>query len=196
MLKQWRSDNMRSWLSIIIGAIFLVVLYIAQSNSKPATPIARPSPTPVAPGPKAASVPEIKAPTPVPLDNPPSGQVIKKNGLSLVAPFEINTSAGQNYLVKLVDANTKQDAIMVFVRGGDTVKVKAPLGTYILRYASGDGWYGYRTKAHFGPSTTCTQADTLLAFARTYNGYDGHSVTLYKVRNGNLSTSNIPVDQF
>jgi hypothetical protein len=53
----------------------------------------------------------------------------------------------------------------VFVRGGETVETRAPLGKFIVKYASGDTWYGYDHL--FGPDTTYTKADETFIFSRT-----------------------------
>ena len=68
-----------------------------------------------------------------------------------VAPLEIRTQGAGDYLVKLVDVPSGRDAGTVYVRGGTTVKVEVPLGTYAIRYATGPTWYGYDYL--FGPET-------------------------------------------
>ena len=168
-----------------------------------ATPATVPSPTPSvvkSPTPSVVKSPTpsvVKSPTPqtvlkaLPL--PRSGDVRQVPDIRRVAPFEIKTEPGQNYLVKLALPSDPLGTVMsVFVRGGDTVEIKAPLGTYILKYAAGTTWYGYKKNVLFGPSTTYTQADSLFTFTATH----GHSVTLYTVSDGNLSTSDIKAQQF
>lgn len=82
----------------------------------------------------------------------------------------------------------------MFIQGGKSEQIEAPLGTYILKYASGETWYGY---AHlFGPTTVYSKADKLFSFTFDGNGYSGYTVTLYNVINGNLRTSRISADDF
>ena len=194
----------------------LTVVYLGANNKSSektppkeyplpsATPATVPSPTPsVVKSPSTPSV--VKSPTPqatpqtvlkaLPL--PRTGDVRQVPDIRRVAPFEIKTERGQNYLVKLALPSDPLGTVMsVFVRGGDTVEIKAPLGTYILKYAAGTTWYGYKKNVWFGPSTTYTQADSLFTFSATGNGYHGHSVTLYTVSDGNLSMSDIKAEQF
>jgi hypothetical protein len=47
-----------------------------------------------------------------------------------------------HFFVKLIDARTDEDAISIFVRGGQTTEVKIPSGVYKLHYSMGETWYG------------------------------------------------------
>ncbi len=84
---------------------------------------------------------------------------------------------------------TGRPALTLFVRGGETEKIKVPLGTYELRYASGDKWYGYEHL--FGKNTSYSKADKTFTFQVQDNSVNGYTVTLYRVANGNLRTSRI-----
>lgn len=130
----------------------------------------------------------------------PPTQPLPSNGYSRsyrspsVAPFEIRTSGSEHHFVKLVDKWSGNTVLYVFVRAGQTAEVLAPLGTYELRYASGTTWYG---KAFlFGPQTSYSKSASGFVFSEQYDGYSGHTVTLYKVRNGNLSTNQITAEKF
>jgi hypothetical protein len=110
-----------------------------------------------------------------------------------VAPFEIKAAQGSNYLLKLVDAYSYAPVMTVFVRSGTTVEVEVPLGTYQVRYASGETWYGYEYL--FGPETSYSKADKTFTFEVIGNQVSGFTITLYKVAHGNLHTSAIrPTD--
>ncbi len=120
---------------------------------------------------------------------PASGRVRVFRSGARNSPFEIKSSYGANYLLKLIDLNTKEDAMTIFVRGGTTTEVNVPSGTYEVRYASGTTWYG--DELLFGPETTCSRANQPFSFS--YGR--GYTITLYKVQNGNLSTSSMsPAD--
>lgn len=82
---------------------------------------------------------------------PPSGTIRTFTTAEQVAPFEIKGAQASHYLLKLVDAYTGAPVMTVFVRSGSTVNVDVALGTYELRYASGETWYGYEYL--FGPET-------------------------------------------
>lgn len=93
---------------------------------------------------------------------PATGFVKRHTNKSAEAPLQIKTSSGANYLVRLEDLASGKNAMEVFVRGGTTVEVKVPLGTYQLKYASGQNWYG--TTHRFGPETAYNKADTPFRF--------------------------------
>lgn len=114
---------------------------------------------------------------------PASGRVQTFHSGYRNAPFEIRSSAGANYLIKLVDAKTKQPVMTIFVRGGTPTEVDVPSGNFEIRYASGTKWYG--DELLFGPDTSCSKANQSFSFSRGR----GYTITLYKVHNGNLSTS-------
>lgn len=125
---------------------------------------------------------------------PLSGTVHLWHSAEAVAPFAINPHSDANYLVKLVDAYSRTEVMRVFVRGGSPIEVKVPLGTYEIRYASGDQWYGYQHL--FGPDTAYAKADKTFDFRIIGNQVSGYTLTLYKVRNGNLHTSPINAREF
>ena len=115
-----------------------------------------------------------------------------------IALFEIRTQGEDDYLVKLVETWSGQDVGTVYVRGGTSVEVEVPLGTYAMRYATGAIWYGYEYL--FGPETAYAQADETFVFERepTAEGWSisGFTVTLYSVVGGNLSTTRMRASEF
>lgn len=70
----------------------------------------------------------------------------------------------------------------------------APLGTYELRYAAGQTWYG--TTHLFGPETSCSRADSQFEFRETPDGYSGYTVELFLQVNGNLRTRTLAREDF
>lgn len=128
------------------------------------------------------------------LPMPRTGEVIEYGYSERVAPFEIKSSVGSNYLVKLVDSGSQRPILTVFVRGGTTVNVDVPLGNYIVKYAAGDRWYGYEHL--FGPETGYNKASTVFSFSVIGNRISGYTITLYKVRDGNLHTNAIRKEEF
>jgi len=120
---------------------------------------------------------------------PYSGYVRTYTAGERIAPFEIKAAQGSHYLVKLVDAHTNNPVLTVFVRSGTTAKVDVPLGTYEVRYASGESWYG--DDYLFGQDTSYSKADKTFTFEVVGSQISGFTITLYKVANGNLHTSSI-----
>ncbi len=125
---------------------------------------------------------------------PYSGKVESFTYNEKVAPLTIQTSAGANYLVKLVDYYSKSEVMTIFVNGGDTTKVKVPLGVYEIKYASGTKWYGYQHL--FGDETSYSKAENSFSFKNTGYQITGYTITLYRVSNGNLRTSHINKSEF
>ena len=125
---------------------------------------------------------------------PATGTIDRYTNKSGQAPLQIKTSSGANYLVRLENVATGTNVLDVFVRGGTTVDIEVPLGTYQLKYASGQNWYG--TQHLFGPETAYNKADTPFRFYIEGQQISGYTVTLYRVSDGNLRTSELPADQF
>jgi hypothetical protein len=125
---------------------------------------------------------------------PISGSVQTYTMAERIAPFEIKAAQGSHYLVKLVNAYTDATVLTVFVRSGTTVTVDVPLGTYEVRYAAGQTWYGY--KYLFGQDTAYSKADETFTFEVVGNQVNGYTITLYKVAHGNLTTSWISPNEF
>ena len=123
---------------------------------------------------------------------PANGAVRKETRQVSVAPFRIITSGSSHHLLKLFDqstakSKTPKSILSLFVRAGSTTQIEVPLGTYVIRCAAGEKWYGY--KHLFGPDTSFTELDDSFSFSRQGKKLTGHSVTLYSVAGGNLSTS-------
>jgi hypothetical protein len=125
---------------------------------------------------------------------PPNGSLRRETKGEAIARFKISSSGSSHHLVKLEDALTSRPVLTVFVRAGQDVEIKVPLGTYVVKYASGEKWYGYQDR--FGPTTSYSKADTNLEFTRQGNQITGYSITLYAVTGGNLSTTGISASDF
>lgn len=125
------------------------------------------------------------------------GIILKNTKGEFIAPFEIRTSPGANYFVKLVDVGTGKSVVGIYVIGGRALEVKVPLGRYEMRYASGETWYGL--KHLFGDDqgqTTYSKADDIFDFAVQGNQVSGYTVELIRQTNGNLETRQIDASEF
>ncbi|BCN94274.1 hypothetical protein THMIRHAM_20590 [Thiomicrorhabdus immobilis] len=125
---------------------------------------------------------------------PQSGVLSVSTIEPLIAPFSITASSTQNHLVKLKDSITGNDIVSIFIRAGETVKTKVPLGTYTQVYASGNTWYG--NKLLFGRRTVLSKSLTAFSFYKSGNRIRGHQVTLQNRVNGNLRSSRISQNEF
>jgi len=122
------------------------------------------------------------------------GILFNNSGLEGIAPFEIVTSPGANYFVKLVDFLSDEGTVGIFVRGGQRIEVNVPLGLYEMRYASGDKWYG--VEHLFGPETVYSKSDQLFDFNSNGQQINGYTVELIKQASGNLKTREIGAADF
>jgi hypothetical protein len=85
-----------------------------------------------------------------------------------------------------------------FVEGGSALDADVPLGTFIIKYATGKTWCGDREL--FGPDTVTSRADETFTFEHRATG-DGYTTTHWTVelvlqRHGNLRTSRIAREMF
>ncbi len=129
-----------------------------------------------------------------PLELPSSGDTRYYNNEEPVAKLFIYSAEGTNYFIKLVDKITGEIAMTIFVRGGESVEAQVPLGTYELRYASGESWYG--EKHLFGENTACMKATRTLGFDREGDEVKHHRISLIKHLDRNLNLQQIAMEQF
>jgi hypothetical protein len=123
-----------------------------------------------------------------PMSLPATG-IVAHNHERPMAPLDILGEPGANYFVKLVAPGSRTPILTAFIRDGEKLSIKAPLGTYNLRIASGKEWYGL--KYLFGPETALSEAEQDLSFEDTGSGYAGYTVELTPRLNGNLHVKNV-----
>ncbi|MGY3485441.1 hypothetical protein ACVW1C_003324 [Bradyrhizobium sp. USDA 4011] len=125
---------------------------------------------------------------------PATGDMQPRRRRNAIAPFTMLTESGQNYLIKLINADNAGDQIWIFVRGGESYSTKVPVGSYYFRAASGNEWYGREDL--FGPSThffrlrpkngASGDAQQTLQFRKERNRIFGMTISLKGVANGNI----------
>jgi hypothetical protein len=148
-----------------------------------------------APAMTAAAAKDSSAPLPPPVFQP-SGIVWNRTGRAAEAPLQVITSSGGGYFLKLVDAVTGQDAVALFAVGGVPLEVEVPLGSYWMRYCTGETWRGESHRFGPGDLTTCSEATTRFDFVVEGGYINGFTVELIRQSGGNLPTRTIPLDQF
>ena len=83
----------------------------------------------------------------------------------------------------------------LFIRKGyRSAEFLMPLGSYRLRYAAGEQWYGEQIV--FGSEAVYAEADDDFVFSEDAGDYSGYTVDLVMQEGGNLSTQLISADQF
>ena len=115
-----------------------------------------------------------------------SGVMWNKTGRALRAPFDIKTSAGSDYYIKLVDAETNDDAMAIYVVGGQDLEVLVPPGSYKMRYAYGKIWRGEQHLFGPGELTRAEEALKSLDFLASWSGFNGYTVELIPQIDGNF----------
>lgn len=162
------------------------------SMRRPATAVpAQPSPPlpPVAMPPSRTPPPFTKTPCPLPA----TCRVLMGQYTKGIAPLTIR-GPGKNTAVRFMDILTGTDVAWVFIRAGEVCTTTMPLGTFEVRWASGDQWYGKYDL--FGPQTACSKAQDFFTFSIDRDGVSGYDVTLYHVPNGNLQDVPISTEEF
>ncbi len=179
-------------LSLFVCAAALLIARATNAERSPTDWVRHSSPPVVAP---AVPTPEPVVEQSYPAQPlPESGSLRSFTKKKRIAPFQIDATQASHNLVKLVDAQTGAAILTVFVQGGSITKVHVPLGTYEVRCATGDSWYGYEYL--FGPDTTYSKTDETFSFNIEEEKIRGYTITLYKVADGNLHTSPIEPDKF
>lgn len=115
---------------------------------------------------------------------------LKQSARECVAPLEIKSSGANSHVIRLVDSATGEVVLDYFLPAGLTREILVPRGTYELRFASGNKWYG--TKNLFGKKTQYSKATSTFFFSTG----QGYSITLYTVPYGNLQTEKIREGEF
>ena len=124
---------------------------------------------------------------------PRTGQLWGKD--TPLAPLKVTTrDATYAYYVKLVPVGGREAVAEYFIRPGERLDALAPLGSYELRYAAGQVWYG--TTHLFGPDTACSRAESTFDFRELSDGYSGYTVELFLQVNGNLRTERLAPEDF
>lgn len=197
LLRAGRSIKLRAltkfpWKAVIIAAIAIIacqsIYLLGQSNPKQPDSGAY-----TVPGDSAASADPTDPPL-IKQDTPKNGHIFEYPAGSMVAPLTIKTSGTNDYYVALKHVTTTSKDMAFYVRGGATVDVDVPLGEYEIYYASGLTWYG--EDALFGPDGSYYKCENTFPFTISANAYDGWTLTLSPVADGNLDTEEIDLDEF
>lgn len=114
-------------------------------------------------------------PDPRPL---PRNGVMHRRFAKGLAPLTIETRLdGRHYYVKLIREADGSEALTAFVKSGATLTEHVPVGTYRLKYAVGDKWYG--EKWLFGGETVFHVMDQALEFKLKGSEIMGYRFKLY-----------------
>lgn len=110
---------------------------------------------------------------------PPAGLLWNKTGLPAVFPLQVKTLPGRDHVVILLDAETGEEALAAYIRGGAFFRVLVPPGDYRLRFMSGKVWQGEVALFGNGPETEVFELRRALRFQTQGLGTKaGHIVDL------------------
>lgn len=141
------------------------------------------------------TIPEVKIEFNEPeLPFPKNGTVKYNTRKEAIAPLKITTRYSDNYYLKLEDKFSKETVVTIFIVGGKSAEIDIPLGTYYLKYAAGEKWYG--EKFHFEPYTSYYKALDEFIFEIQGEQVLGYTLELYKQPGGNLREGIINVNEF
>ena len=73
---------------------------------------------------------------------PNNGTVKYYTNAEPLAPLRIITRSNSNYYIKLENYYSGQIIASIFISAYETVDFDVPLGSYTLKYATGEKWYG------------------------------------------------------
>lgn len=127
----------------------------------------------------------------------PGNSVLKTSLGNDRSQFTVNAS-DFDACIKLESLKDPNKYLLFYVRAGETFTVYVPDGSYVVKYTTGDYWFGLDSM--FGRDASFTQADDVFTFETTTSGgyiyYDSITITLYTVVDGNLQTEDISADEF
>ncbi len=111
-----------------------------------------------------------------------------------VAPLEIKTTSGKHYYIKVVDWTSKREILTAFIRGGEPFETEVPVGSYQIKYAAGESWFG--PLLDFGEAAAYSRCDDRFDFTKTAEGYSGYTIELILQTRGNLDVDPISAEDF
>ena len=124
------------------------------------------------------------------LPMPNEAYFIQEPQYRCASTLKINTSKDASYVIKVVDPYNNEVIEVFFLPAGVSLEVDIPIGRFEIRYTCGTKWYG--EKEMFGADASYARADRYFDFSEEL----GHELTLYRVRDGNLSTSKMRKEDF
>ena len=136
----------------------------------------------------------------------PKTKILHKNYKKGICPLKIRTRKnGLNYYVKLTPKHSNKKIMTAFIRGGETLNIRVPLGSYKIRYAAGKHWcgeyylFGENTLYNKLKETFTFKKETIVKGRRYKPGtirYDGYNIELFLQHNGNLKSESIGQNDF
>lgn len=171
-----------------VGAFILVVGFIGSvTTDRP--PRSQATSTPARSSTTTAP-PQQRVAAPAPLALPATGAFDESRSTTRNAIIVKTRAGGSHTLVKIERAGGAE-VTRGFVRAGEQHTFNLPLGTYVIKMASGSAWYG--DTALFGSDTGYSKADDTFPLNQPGEQW---TVELIPQRSGNLRERRISASQF
>ena len=120
------------------------------------------------------------------------GILWNRTGLPAVFPLQVKTLIGQDYLMTLLQQDTKKEVFAAYIAGGKFFRVLVPPGTFVLRFT--EVKYGLKDGESVAPDArnASFELPKPLTFAiRGTNTKAGHIVDLRDVQGGSFADATI-----
>lgn len=179
---------------ILIGILFFIGVMWAASYVRPAQPyqnvVEKEEETVVE---EVAPKEEVKVTIPS-LPFPKNGTILEQHFISISedkqAWIEVKTKGSQATVVKMVDSFSLSEVLVFFISPGETVEFTIPSGSYMIKVASGESWYG--EDSLFGEGMSASRLDGLQVFEPG----DYWTYELIEQVGGNLGQESINPEDF
>jgi len=191
--RQTGTGKTRLVIGLVVAGIFAAVLISNNEIDRPSSPRTLTDEEIFGATPATQTAPATPLP---PAVFQAAGIIFNRTGLSGNHPFEIVTSLGNDYFVKLINSTTNVEMIGVFVKGGQEIEVEVPTGQYIMRYASGETWRGIQHLFGPGNLTSYQASSDIFNFDFSDGYYRGYTIELIRQAGGNLDTRSISASSF
>jgi hypothetical protein len=100
--------------------------------------------------------------------------------------FKIISNDAPNTVFILLDEESREKKVIVYVKKGDDIELKVPPGDYSFQMIQGEIWLS--EKEHFGLGSVYLDGHKTLTFTKTEKGIKGNIIKL-KVIDGNMKTT-------
>lgn len=131
---------------------------------------------------KAGSSSTAESSAPEEKEYPKTGVLTEKDD-SEFGVLRVKVPKGNPTYIKIYNKETDKICKTLFINSGETLTTRMPKGEFIVKYASGEKWYGQ--KEMFGEAGSYNKCDTVFKFHTRDEGYE---ITLEKVKDGNLGS--------
>lgn len=128
------------------------------------------------------------------LPMPRSGMTAQDFTTEALANFTLTASKDNNHYVKLESAKNQAVIATYFIKAGESIITKVPLGQYRIKVASGRNWFGEALL--FGVRTELKKSDNIFTFSQKGSQIVGQTITFNARVNGNMPTSRIHRNDF